>query len=904
MAKQDYNRTPDGSQRIIDDHLKVAKTLYIPVFTGSPTLNDNPVEAGAIGFDGTSIVLFNGSDWQPGADLGTVSSILDTKADKSGQIATIKILYSDANWSSDHLTYTFSTPLNGTYLVMQNGINRILEPENSEITQTNLHFVLANAAQPGSIFYVIGTFGTLSNYLSVALPKNYILGEGTSSPTQMIVPPASNNCNVTLISNTDSPNSVVLKFKRRVTKNVTSGTSIFWDNQLFQFPILPSKVSHGFWVKDADINTSHAGNKNYEVWYYDTPSGILSSAIFDILTVIAAVGNIQTGTVSNARATSNWQAQCLDKANGWSFISIYMYNIVYAGSFVPASTFRIYHILNESFTNTWTTIDFAGFVLLFNDQVLYSSVYPDGANVLQYPPSLQSNFFATQNIISNMAHAADKFTIVLNGIDTMFRTSFNATYDIVVTFRVNPTTNSSFNTYLATLIQKTDPITALGLMLNGGTDDDSAPNKISNSYIGGNHGNSGMLVVVATSHGKTVADVGSEWVDGSGRNYFLLAVIDANTLWMISENISGNSYEWVYDVTISGNLTFVAGAVHTGTITVASAAQGQLTPSTKNLTLKVYVDGQLISGDGTYTGNSVEIAETYDIVDTDAAVAFLVSNRPVGGYTTQPALNQGAAVVGMRNLYSIQEQGKILIYWKWICKKDMKLVYFGGTQSAKIQPTWATTYKRYFPASLPISDGTTTFDFRTKVTMLPFPTNTWLTDMNFTSAYWEDAKPVSRVIDMISDGASMNINYNLGVVPIGVGTIAERINNVNNAWFLSTNSKLYPHVIDDKDNGVSIPFIAAGRVYQGAMFRGWVDKTAERTNLFTMRFAKQYYVLLDWHAAGTDLITLPDYMLGLPITMNRKSANVTFTDTIVTGILDVAIATSSPMYGYLELIIG
>jgi hypothetical protein len=64
MAKVDYERTPDGYQRILDGNLKVEKALFIPVFTGSPDLNGNPNEPGAIGLDSSfHLVVYNGTSW-------------------------------------------------------------------------------------------------------------------------------------------------------------------------------------------------------------------------------------------------------------------------------------------------------------------------------------------------------------------------------------------------------------------------------------------------------------------------------------------------------------------------------------------------------------------------------------------------------------------------------------------------------------------------------------------------------------------------------------------------------------------------------------------------------------------------------------------------------------------------
>jgi hypothetical protein len=65
QIKIDYERTPDGFQRILDSNLKVVKALYIPVLNDPPDLNNNTDEPGAIGLlnDLSAMVFYDGSSW-------------------------------------------------------------------------------------------------------------------------------------------------------------------------------------------------------------------------------------------------------------------------------------------------------------------------------------------------------------------------------------------------------------------------------------------------------------------------------------------------------------------------------------------------------------------------------------------------------------------------------------------------------------------------------------------------------------------------------------------------------------------------------------------------------------------------------------------------------------------------
>jgi hypothetical protein len=824
-----------------------------------------------------------------------------TKANIANVANAFRIPFSDPNWSSGNTVYTFSTAATGNYEVFNNSIGRNFD--GAEITKTSTGFTLANPVLSGDVLFVSGSLGVLGNLIQAPLPLNQIQGEGTASPSTMVIPPLGGSTNVTVSSvvNTDSPYSSQLPFKRRVTNAYISGASVYYVDIINQLPTPPSSISLGFWINNSDVSAAFTGGRNYEVLYYDTST--ISAAIFDITTVIAAIGNNQTGSVSNSLATSNWKAVCLDKQLGYSFVAITIYNLVYSGSYVPSPMFRFY----QQFTGylyTWTKVDFAGMVLLFNQTIISSDVYPDGINNLQYPASIPSNFNSIQSIINKLPTTGYKFKISLTTNNIIVRTSFNSIYDIAVTFNIAVATNGAVNTASAKLLLKSAATSSAGLPLHGADGDDAAPMLIANGYFGGNHGNSGCVNIVATAHGKDVTDEGSKWVDGAAHNFYIVKVIDTNNFWVMGDNV-GTSTNWSYITTISGNLTYVSGAQHTGNITVASFFGTQLTPGTKNVSISVLADGIAISGNGDYAANTLDIVETYDVVDTPSAVAQLVANRPVGGYLTHPALNIGPAVVSVRNYYNIQEQCKIALYVAWIDQENIYLNYFGGTQNSMNPPYWYANYTRYFPASLPISDGTNTFDFRVPISIISpgSPACPWVAQMDLTSSYWEDGKPVTRVIDNVTDGANLNINFNMGILPVGIGTIPNRINNITDAWQISTNRKLYPKAIDSKINNGS-GYVPAGTIKQFAMFRGWSEKTSARTNMYTIKFGNSYYVILDWHIVTNDVITLPNSMLGKTITVNRQTSNVTITETLVTGVIEVSVTASTPQYAYLELIIS
>lgn len=62
-TKVDYQRTKESVNRITDANLKVTAALFVPDFTGGdPSLNNNPDEAGAVGYQDDKLLVYIGDD--------------------------------------------------------------------------------------------------------------------------------------------------------------------------------------------------------------------------------------------------------------------------------------------------------------------------------------------------------------------------------------------------------------------------------------------------------------------------------------------------------------------------------------------------------------------------------------------------------------------------------------------------------------------------------------------------------------------------------------------------------------------------------------------------------------------------------------------------------------------------
>ncbi len=78
-------------------------------------------------------------------------------------------------------------------------------------------------------------------------------------------------------------------------------------------------------------------------------------------------------------------------------------------------------------------------------------------------------------------------------------------------------------------------------------------------------------------------------------------------------------------------------------------------------------------------------------------VAFIVENRPVGGYTAGPSFGQGDAILTVKNRYERGDKNKILLSWCHIARKTLELSHDYGTQNTYVRPAWSLTYNRMIP---------------------------------------------------------------------------------------------------------------------------------------------------------------------------------------------------------------
>jgi len=428
-------------------------------------------------------------------------------------------------------------------------------------------------------------------------------------------------------------------------------------------------------------------------------------------------------------------------------------------------------------------------------------------------------------------------------------------------------------------------------------EDDNCPVSLSSGYLGAGHGYDRARKVTAANHGKTYADIGSEWLSGTDHAW-LVRVVDADTLIFMGKNATSNGYDT--DSFTGTTLTHVNGAVHTDTITGSANVQYLITPVDKNHVKKVMLDGTTeVSADGEYEAFSfVDVIDEYDIINPRTIVSEILANKPSGGYTENPPINTGSTFLHFSNVYRYLLDGTMLIFTTLDNNMNVTLGYWGATQYAQksAENAFGGALFRYIPKVLPMDSH----EMR-----IPFNMANWNFTVNATTQYWEDANnPPDRMLHLYTNGnGKYAAGFAVGYLPIAEGAAAVRKTNINNAMYLYNTKKAYFHLVDS--GGTDEGAWAAYKPFQSIVYRKPIMDVANiHTDAYFVPLGEKCYLYADYHAIANDRIKVPAEYVGKPITVVEKSSNVTVYGTIATDEIRVRCTTASPMYGYAVVQIG
>lgn len=459
--------------------------------------------------------------------------------------------------------------------------------------------------------------------------------------------------------------------------------------------------------------------------------------------------------------------------------------------------------------------------------------------------------------------SGNTFTVLVDDEWAYIRTAFSDTLDMVqkIQYGTKATwSNNVINPYQIKTIPKATSKASVITAYDAGAlivehDDDAAPIMYNGTYVGANHGAFVVHQITASAHGKSFADVGSKWSNGT-RNYTIIRVVSSTILWLISDN-TGTAAKWVYDKTsMSGNtLTHVSGATNTASIAVSGDTLTQLYSAVNNHKKTIVADGYKELSAGLHDVSYVEFLDSYDIMNVPAIVSYLQSR--VGTATEQP-FNVSSIAADMKvNIgYRYAINGSVTINTQLEKVSDINFEFAGLTQALPLNYS-GKSLLQYVPKVKPIVVSGTTYALADVIDV----TNTSDT-INMLKADWLDAtNPPDRMAQIVKTGSVKNYGHVVGYsLTRGVTKPSTRQSIDNAGFYNAPTKKMYPRALTG----------GLGKVTNTIAYRSLFNLTTlPQATVYTWyQDNDAVYVVLDIHQP-VDALKLP-----LPDLFNNKSAEI------------------------------
>lgn len=529
---------------------------------------------------------------------------------------------------------------------------------------------------------------------------------------------------------------------------------------------------------------------------------------------------------------------------------------------------------------------------------LYSTVFADyiiapiGAVGVQYTTKFngygdQSNLIVndtgalTETIRANFIPEDKKnpLSVKIEGenINILTKTENGNLVEFVNEIRTSATTESNSNlSFLYTRVN--------GIELKQTGDDICPANIVSAGYIAGNHGWSAGRNILKIGHNKTFADIGAVYTDSTSRQFVIIRIVDADNLIMVALNDAVDGYS-IYFGNPTGTLTYTSNGVDT---TAISGYTFSFIASIYNFSiennLKFFIDDKEFT-EGLFYGKEFKILENTDFLDISDFALKITAQRPIGGYLANPdfrTLNVDK-LFNHSIVYAYSKGGKCTVSHSFTNYKKLHLNFHGFIQASPVNTGLGFIY---VPKSLPFDAGNKIYSLN-ELTVYDTPTNDILLD----STYWEyPTNPPDRILNYNGD-----FGFHLGYIK-DLGDSVNRKDLVDNSIFISTNRKLYPM-------GVSVPTVMdAYSSFSVVAFRNVVDLSNNgiRSNYDLVKVGNSYYVYLDYHNSGLDIIPISSELSAMDIEV-IESKNTTLLSKVGIESLSVKSTATTSNNGFLVL---
>lgn len=406
--------------------------------------------------------------------------------------------------------------------------------------------------------------------------------------------------------------------------------------------------------------------------------------------------------------------------------------------------------------------------------------------------------------------------------------------------------------------------------------DDVAPQRALGTTIGANHGYL-MGQYVAASHGKTEADVGSIWAIG-GNQFIILGIRSADTIWIA--HLTNNSSSAL----ITGTMTHVSGAANTASFTVTSVTVKQAYPPFQNYSMRVQVDGNLVSSGDYGFEKSVKFIESYDILARDEWLGWYQDDYTTGGVPSGRVPSYSVSMV-----YEFDTEANCTIY------SDIAFVEASPVADLMFMQAQRNELDRYYlPKTLPFVHDGENMDY-SRIEPARKLTDNSLSTVYFTSDRLDATGiPVDRFVGL-NDGSSSF--FTMGYLPEQSGEEAvRRANTTAFAWEIRGSSdKMYPRLVD-----IGNFTAAAGTYYSMVGYRNVAKQESGITAKYPVRASTGDYYYMDWHdLSDLQRIALPSDYHGKEFVVVEQRNVTLYSQTVTDSVLVQVDCTGD--YAYLVL---
>ncbi|MFG1898690.1 hypothetical protein ACGFIP_32250 [Micromonospora zamorensis] len=411
--------------------------------------------------------------------------------------------------------------------------------------------------------------------------------------------------------------------------------------------------------------------------------------------------------------------------------------------------------------------------------------------------------------------------------------------------------------------------------------DDNCPIQIGWSYVGGNHGYSVGTQIAQVGHGKTTADLGSQWTDGV-RTFTLLAITNANTL------LFGNSYATASGISTgttglpAAPLTHVSGATNTTTVPIASITTPnvQIFPSLHSRTVTMTLDGRAIPEGKSY-GDLLLVDESYVIPSYKGLIDTAQASIGVPMATYLPSTPSLARV---SNSYRFTRA--TLVVGQKVTMLERSTLNQGVTQM--------------FPLTLPAGGGTRRQFMAGVGTVGALNLSTYATIDSLAAqadivaaSQRHPLHPPARMTQWSHDaGGNAQYGVALGYLPALDAHPAVRLRNFSpRGWFISSSlKKNYPQL----RWGVTAEI---GDSTAGTAYRRYLAPTAGLPAEFVVSDGTDQYVVIDRPDTVTDArMVVPPELLGRRLVPVYQPNTVTVPDRVTAEGIPYSVP-AGPGYG-------